>query len=155
VNLAHSLYPVQLEAGGLISAMEELAADTAAAGTACEFTCGQDLVFGNTDMATHLYRIAQEAVHNALRHARAKRIEIAISRAEGRTVMTVQDDGAGIPEALLRDPNRHGMGLRIMAYRARTIGAEFAISRPPSGGTRIACAFSEVAARQPSAGTAG
>jgi len=136
---ARGLLPLPLDTEhGLESALHELASSIRNVfGVPCAFRA-----YGNTDptdqtVATHLYRIAQEATHNAVRHGQPKRIEIALTQAEDRVELTVSDDGVGIPEVL---PETNGLGLRIMAYRARSIGAELAVRRRDrTGGTIVTC----------------
>jgi PAS domain S-box-containing protein len=140
-GLAQGLYPVRLETNDLVAALAALAADTEAlAGVACRFRCPAPIRMADPSAATHLYRIAQEAVHNAVKHGHPARVDIAIECGDERVVMTVRDDGAGIPGEL--EPGRQGMGLHIMAYRARMIGAELDIRRAEGGGTAVTCSFS-------------
>ena len=96
--------------------------------------------------ATHLYRIAQEAVRNALRHARPTRIGISLSEENGVRKLLVEDDGIGLPE---NGPVNHGLGLRIMAHRAAMIGGTFSIEPGPTGGTLVTCCFKDAAAPKP------
>jgi signal transduction histidine kinase len=91
----------------------------------------------DVNAATHLYRIAQEAIANAVRHGKARYINIRLDSTNNETVLTVIDDGIGLPE---NARNGDGLGLRIMAYRASMIGATFNIERlSSSGGTRVSC----------------
>ena len=91
--------------------------------------------------ATHLYRIAQEAVNNAVRHAAAKQITIRLTAAAGGVALTVADDGVGMPAAPAAPPGQGGMGLHLMNYRARMIGASLEIQRGAdgAGGTIVTC----------------
>jgi signal transduction histidine kinase len=93
------------------------------------------VLLNDKESSTHLYRIAQEAVSNAIRHGRAKFINISLEKSGEATIMTITDDGEGLPET---PPPDAGMGLRIMAYRANMIGATFQIERLPDFGTRVA-----------------
>jgi signal transduction histidine kinase len=86
--------------------------------------------------ATHLYRIAQEAVSNALKHGQAKRIIVRLARTEAGTILEILDDGVGVPDPL---PPQRGMGLRIMAHRATMIGGTLTVRRGPAGGTVVTC----------------
>jgi two-component system CheB/CheR fusion protein len=87
-------------------------------------------------LATHLYRIAQEAVHNAVRHGRAKLIAINLLTLNDRIVLGVKDDGIGFP----KKPRTHkGMGLRVMQYRADMVRGSLVVQRDPSGGTSVVC----------------
>ena len=86
--------------------------------------------------ATHLYRIAQEAVNNAVRHGRAKNIEISSQSLGSAVRLTIRDDGAGFSE-----PRGRGLGLRIMDYRARVIGGRLDIRSSPGAGTAVVCSL--------------
>src|SRR5262249_129733 len=86
-------------------------------------------------MAAQLYRIAQEAVRNAIEHGAARQVLIQLTFSNGDTVLTVQDDGAGFNTKT----NGHGMGLRIMRYRARCIGASYEVRPGPNKGTIVFC----------------
>jgi signal transduction histidine kinase len=88
------------------------------------------------DAALHLYRIAQEAVMNAVKAGKAKRISVRLTRRSGRGVLSVTDNGVG-----LREPPRRGMGLMMMSHRARVLGALFGIRSRPRGTTRVTCVF--------------
>jgi PAS domain S-box-containing protein len=140
-ELARGLSPVRLEAEGLADALRELAAGTKKVFRCdCRFRCNPPVLVPNHTVATHLYRIAQEAVNNALRHGKARRIDISLA-AKGRSVvLTVNDNGRGIPGKL---PKRTGMGLHIMRYRAEVIGGALKAEPHPRGGTRVVCSVAE------------
>ena len=122
-RLAKGLYPVEMEADGLMLALEEYAATTSELfKVACRFECDSPVLIHDPATAGHLYRIAQEAVGNAIKHGRAKNILIRLDASEESTVLSIKDDGVGLPEAL---PKKRGMGLRIMAHRAAMIGGTF------------------------------
>jgi PAS domain S-box-containing protein len=136
--LSHNLSPVPLQDEGLMVALAELAAGTQSiSGITCEFLCAETVLVPDAIAATHLYRIAQEAVNNALKHSRAKRIRITFDEQHGSWRLALEDDGRGLP-ASLPEPNT-GVGLRMMKYRARLIGASLDIDSPPGGGVRITC----------------
>jgi signal transduction histidine kinase len=83
-----------------------------------------------------LYRIAQEAVTNAVRHSGAHGISITLARKDGETALSIEDDGTGLSsEAMQAD----GMGLRTMRYRAELVGGKLEVGPGPSGGTRVVC----------------
>ena len=86
--------------------------------------------------ATHLYRIAQEAVQNAIRHGKATRIDIALSATKEAVSLCVKDNGQGFPQAL---PETRGMGMEIMKYRARTIGGQLSHKPGTRGGAVLTC----------------
>jgi PAS domain S-box-containing protein len=136
-TLAHGLDPLHLLSDGLPLVLRELAVNTQSrSGIHCEFV-GEVLRHELSDeVAMHLYRIAQEAVGNAMRHAEAENITIRLASSEGRTVLEIRDDGKGLPEDRSRTV---GMGLRLMQYRANVIGATFSASGAPGQGTIVTC----------------
>jgi PAS domain S-box-containing protein len=138
-TIAHGLSPVMMEEDGLMNALRELAANTEAAfRVSCVFDCPAPVLLHDNAVATHLYRIAQEAVQNAIRHAQAQKIVIHLFTQSGRIVLGVKDDGVGIPEG--RGGHR-GMGLRVMQYRASRVGGSLAVQRDPAGGTSVVCSL--------------
>ncbi len=138
-SLARGLHPVAVLAGGLVSALNELAARTRDMFRIdCRFNCPQAIDIDN-HTATHLYRITQEAVTNAVKHTDTKEIDIEISINRNQLVLSVKDQGKGKGNAETM-PERHGLGLRIMRYRADLIGGLLDIQHHPSGiGTTVLC----------------
>ncbi len=140
-QLARGLIPVEIDAQGLMSALTELACGISEVHPAtCSFHAAGTVEVGNNPTATHLYRIAQEAVNNAIKHSQADRIDISLSKRNGVICLRVLDNGQGIGQNHFNGP---GMGLRIMAYRAELIGAALKIGPGPSGGTEVACTISQ------------
>lgn len=140
-ELARGLSPVRLEAEGLTDALNELAAGTSKVfGCDCRCRCDPPVLMPDHTVAIHLYRIAQEAVSNAVKHGKARRIEISLTAHGHSVTLTVNDDGVGIPRKL---PRRKGMGLRIMRYRAEVIGGALQVEPDPGGGTRVVCTVTE------------
>jgi signal transduction histidine kinase len=136
-GLAKGLYPVEIEADGLMLALEEFAATSGRLFRVnCRFECDLPVLIHDPATAGHLYRIAQEAVGNAIKHGKAKNILIRLDASEENTVLSVTDDGSGLPEPL---PKQRGMGLRIMAHRAAMIGGAFAAHRNETGGSLVTC----------------
>jgi PAS domain S-box-containing protein len=137
-NLARGLYPVEPEPQGLMSSLQALAERTQDIfRVRCRFVCRRPVLVEDNLVATHLYRIAQEAVGNAVRHGRSRSITIRLSPGpRSSIVMGVQDDGVGI-----RRPGKptRGMGLRIMQYRAGMIDATVVVQRRPGRGTSVVC----------------
>jgi PAS domain S-box-containing protein len=88
------------------------------------------------EASAHLYRIAQEAVTNAVRHGRAQSIELGCSASKGRITLSISDDGVGFPD---QESIKGGMGLSIMRYRASSLGGTLAVERGPDGGTTVRC----------------
>lgn len=136
-DIARGLHPVELDAEGLMSALRELAERVNAA-VPCEFRCARPVLVNDPDSAMHYYRIAQEAVTNALKHADAKHITIRLSEDADRIMLEITDDGRGIGTQGTRG---YGMGLDIMKYRAHAIGGRFVLETQRSGGTRVACSI--------------
>jgi PAS domain S-box-containing protein len=136
--LARGLHPVEASATGLMAALGELAAriETFSKIDAA-FVCPVPVVVCDNVAATHLYRIAQEAVNNAAKHGKPLCIRIALSaEAGGRVRLTIEDDGSGIAE---ESRDKEGLGLRIMRYRAKMIGGNLTIGGRSGRGTIVAC----------------
>lgn len=134
---SHGLAPVALLDDGLMSALLSLAEGTSRGGAVrCVFDCAEPVRVADAEVADHLYRIAQEAVNNALKHAAPSEIRIALECRDNTLVLEVDDDGEGFEEPA---PPATGIGLRVMRYRARLIGGDLKIGSPPAGGTRICC----------------
>ncbi len=139
--LARGLSPVELDANGLMSALHEFAANVENMfRVQCSFRCERPVLIAENVVATHLFRIAQEAVTNAIKHGKATHIEIALSASPDRLVLALKDNGIGISSDLSRAT---GMGLRIMHYRAAVIGGSLAIQRDPGGGTTVTCSVGQ------------
>jgi len=138
-QLSRGLHPVALDEHGLMSALEALGATTQRVfGIACEFPCERPVAVKDTAVATHLYRIAQEAVTNAIRHGETSRIVLELTAARNRGMLTIENNGRDFPA---ERPTGEGMGLKVMRYRAEMIGAVLDIGPAPTGGTRVTCAF--------------
>ncbi|MBV8212264.1 MAG: PAS domain S-box protein [Verrucomicrobia bacterium] len=135
--LARGLSPVEIEPNGLMSALNSLAINaTNLFRVRCSFECPQPVLLENRKAATHLYRIAQEAIGNAVKHGQAKTIVISLKHVDQELVLTVKDDGAGFSQD---GRGIEGMGLRIMDYRADMIGAMLRIDSLRGEGTTVAC----------------
>ena len=133
---SRGLIPVDIDAEGLRFALERLAADTqSASGIHCTFHCPQSVRIENNHVATQLYRIAQESVTNALRHAQAQNIALELIADKSGLRLSILDDGVGLPP----ENNHDGFGLRIMQYRAGLMGASLQIEPELPQGTRITC----------------
>jgi signal transduction histidine kinase len=138
-DMARGLGAVGLSEGGLETALANLALDVRHLFRAsCAFACDQLLGRLDREAERHLFRIAQEAVNNAVAHGKARRIEIRLGAQGGEGVLTVLDNGVGMPESL-RPPD--GIGLHNMTYRARLIGGRIEVRRRSRGGTTVLCAF--------------
>jgi PAS domain S-box-containing protein len=138
--LARGLHPVELTEDGLCVALEGLARATAEVfHISCVFSSRGAPLTVPQEIATHLYRIAQEAVHNAVKHGRARLVQVNLSTSVGRLILEVADDGCGFSGAA---PAGGGLGVQIMLYRARMIGAELRIRRREAGGMSLECSLS-------------
>jgi PAS domain S-box-containing protein len=137
-ELAHGLSPIP-KRGRLSDALRQLGKESEKLlGARCEVDCqcAGTQPFLSETTATHLYRIAQEAITNAVKHGKATRIDIRCAIAEGFLELTVADDGTGIPADAMESD---GLGLHIMNYRARAIGGDLSVVACPSGGTLVRC----------------
>ncbi|HEY5119542.1 MAG TPA: PAS domain-containing protein, partial [Anaerolineales bacterium] len=136
-ELAHGLHPVSLEAEGLMDALQTLAIRTQKlCGILCHFQCQRPALIHDHEMGTHLYRIAQEAVSNAIRHGKTTRIDIDLATKGDTIVLAVRDNGVGIPKKL---PLHKGVGLHVMQYRVGVLGGSLVVQRQPTGGTAVVC----------------
>ncbi len=104
-------------------------------GVTCAFKCEQPVEVADSLTATHLYRIAQEAITNALKHGRPEHILIALESDNGQPILQVADDGIGFDAT----EESEGMGLKTMLYRASLIGASLTVSPVETGGTLVTC----------------
>lgn len=144
-NLARGLVPVALEPDGLVMALRSLVTTTGALRHAViDFESRGEIHIKDTDVATHLYRIAQEALSNAMRHANASRVSVSVIQDASAINVVVADDGCGSST----QPRPDGMGWRTMRYRAKLIGATIKVETRPAGGTVVRCSlpFSVLAA---------
>jgi len=136
-SVARGLCPVEVREEGLADALRDLAEQTREIyGVPCDLECPGPVPVHDIAAATDLYRIAQEAVTNAVRHAQPNRITVRLVARDGTIAMAIEDDGVGLPEDL--DPEA-GMGLRVMRYRAQRVGGVLEANRRPEGGTVISC----------------
>ena len=95
-----------------------------------------DVLIHDIDLATHLYRIAQEAVTNAIKHGQSRHIVIGLLQRGDKVLLSIRDDGVGFTDRL---ESKEGMGIRTMNYRANMIGASLDIQKNPAGGTVVTC----------------
>jgi two-component system, LuxR family, sensor kinase FixL len=143
-NLARDFYPVELETGGLAVALRRLAHNTKASfGVACKVQSDKACKsMPAASVAIQLFRIAQEAVHNAVKHANAKQIVIRLAKKQGHFVLSIKDDGAGFPSA--NGDKAKGMGLRIMHHRAGLIDGELRFGNDSTGGALVVCSVPDL-----------
>jgi len=138
-ELSHGLLPVLSDAHGLMVTLERLALEVEDLfQVSCRFECDQPVLIPESDIATHLYHIAQEAVNNALKHGRPRRIAIRLAGGSEGSFLRVDDDGVGVHTS----PGDRGMGLSIMSYRAKMIGGALEVRPGQDGGTTVCCTFS-------------
>jgi signal transduction histidine kinase len=138
-ELARGLLPVSSDSLGLTAALQHWASEIEDLfHITCRFHCDEPAEIHNRGAANHLYRIAQEAVHNAVKHGRAGEIAIRLINAGGRGILSVRDNGCGIVAA---GGNHSGMGLNIMRYRTGMIGGVLEIERCGERGTLVVCNF--------------
>jgi signal transduction histidine kinase len=136
-RMARGLSPIREEPEGLVEALRELAAQTSELRRVrCRLDCRKPVLVSDTVLAGHLYRIAQEAVNNSLKHASPRAITLSLRHARGRLTLAVMDDGKGIGPL---SPNRKGLGLRVMQYRASLIRGALEVTPRRSRGTRVQC----------------
>jgi PAS domain S-box-containing protein len=138
--LARGLCPVQLDQCGLQAALEHLAYQFEIMhGVECQFQGPEEAFECDHDTALHLYRITQEALSNAVRHGKARRIEVNLDSCPRGRRLLIDDHGEGFEPQ--QKPAGAGVGLRLMHYRAAMIGGSLAIESQPQGGTRVECIF--------------
>ena len=136
-NLARGFFAPELDVEGLTFALRSLAENmTERFQVPCAFAGDEAVRVSDATVATQLYRIAQEAVVNAVKHARPHSVGIDLKKSNRHVTLRVDDDGIGFPSRL---PEPQGLGLRLMSHGAALIGADLKISRNPNGGTSVIC----------------
>jgi PAS domain S-box-containing protein len=137
-NLARGLFPAEVERNGLVAALRELAGSVErTCGIRCTLQAHEGVTVHDNVLATHVFRIAQEAINNSVKHAKAKHIQVTLGPGGDKIELTVTDDGIGfLPQAKM-----DGLGLRIMHYRARRIGGTLEVAAVEKGGTKVTCLF--------------
>ncbi len=135
-TISRGLSPIHLDDKGFMNALSELASRTdVLEGVTCAFKCEQPVEVADSVTATHLYRIAREAVANALKHGHPEHILISLELDDGHPMLQIADDGTGFDST----GQYEGMGLHTMLYRANLIGATLTVSPVESGGTLVTC----------------
>ena len=136
-NLARGFFAPELDAEGLAFALRSLTENmTERFHVPCRFSGEETIRVPDATTATQLYRIAQEAVMNAIKHANATLVGVRLIKSDREVTLRVDDDGIGLPARL---PEPQGLGLRLMSHGATLLGADFKISRNPNGGTTVIC----------------
>jgi PAS domain S-box-containing protein len=139
-RLSRGLCPVFLADLGLESLLQEMASNIQEVyGITCTFSYQQPIVVDDISLCTHLYYIVHEAIYNAIKHGRATRIiiEQLYYDADKMILLSIKDNGVGMHQ----DESTHGMGLKIMKFRARMIGADLDIRSDPGNGTMVILSF--------------
>jgi len=137
-QLAQGLLPFELEANGLIPALQALATRiTTTYSILCNFSCKNSIVINDNNLALNLYRIAQEAANNAIRHGKAQHITISLIFEEGVLCLSICDDGSGFLGIDTHHKTISGMGIKIMQYRAKQLGAKLEFLSRSEGGTEV------------------
>ena len=137
-NLARGLIPVVADPFGLVTALKRLADYTEGTGITCVVDISGEVYIEDTTISTHLFRIAQEALVNAVKHSKASHVSIRLINdgVSGDILLEIEDNGEGLPEKL---EEAGGLGLRTMKYRAGMLGAQFHVFSAPGEGTTISC----------------
>jgi signal transduction histidine kinase len=150
-RLSRGLCPVVLDANDIEAALEQLAENLRTLfAVACELECDPEIKIADNAVAVHLYRIAQEAATNAIKHGAAKTVFLSLTVKKSRLILKIKDDGAGFRST---GPKGKGMGLRVMRHRCRMIGATLTIRAPKEGGVTVICSLPKVDALQKGSST--
>ncbi len=138
-ELAHGLFPVASDARGLMTALKRWAAEVEDLfKISCSLHIDGPVFIHDANMSTHLYRIAQEAVNNAIKHGGAKNIVISLSAQNECGILQIENDGISLRETVT---SSSGMGMQIMDYRARMIGGSLQVDSGKIHGITITCLF--------------
>jgi PAS domain S-box-containing protein len=139
--LSHGLSPSAVQHRSLGSALKGLADRTQHSKLRCVYVGDWEPEFKDSETETHLFRMVQEALNNALKHGRPRKITISLTHYQkNQGLVMVEDDGVGIRLSKARKPE--GIGIRVMKYRASLFGGIFQIRPRPEGGTEVSCIFS-------------
>ncbi len=136
-GVARGLFPVRLDEKGLVAALEELASN-ASEMYKIRFHFSGPPVEVENEIALHLYYIVVEALANAAKHSGADDVSITLQPMGDRWLLSIHDNGVGFS---LPAHDTDGMGLRILHYRARVIGATLSLQSQPGSGTTVSCLF--------------
>jgi PAS domain S-box-containing protein len=140
-RLSRGLCPVVLDSNDIEAALEQLAENLRTLfSISCELHCDPEINIIDNAVAVHLYRIAQEAATNAIKHGHARNVMLSLTGNGSRVILKIKDDGTGFPAT----PKSKGMGLRVMHHRARMIGATLTMRQPKEGGITVTCSVPRV-----------
>jgi two-component system CheB/CheR fusion protein len=139
-DLVKFLQPVAMDEQGLMQSLRDLARSSSSLYRIdCAFLCPRPVAIVNQDVALHVFRIAQEAVHNAVKHGKPSRITIELRRRSRRAELIVRDNGSGFKPP--RGSRQSGLGLHIMRYRAHMLNGTVVIKDRRPRGTEVRCLF--------------
>jgi len=142
-TVIRGLAPVDVSGDGLTTALMDLTVGIRELHHIhCEFHCATPILLNDNQLATHLYRIAQESINNGLRHGGASQISVTLEESPNWITLTIHDDGCGIK--FTQSTEIGGFGLHIMRYRANLIGARFSIQPGDDGGTTVCCCLPRI-----------
>ena len=138
-RLARGLLPIELESNGLNAALESFTQNTSSTfDVNCQYRPDGEVLINDRIVSLHLFRIAQEAVNNAIRHGKASNIEVILKVRKHHFTLTIKDDGMGFDyENYQRKKDINGVGLQSMVYRAKLIKANVTFSRPDKNGFAV------------------
>jgi len=137
-NLARGLFPVEL-ANGMVQALKDLVTTAEKLfNISCRLEAEETMGVQNRTVAHHLFRVAQEAINNSVKHGRASQVVLNLRSDGDIFTLTVRDNGLGLPDDAAQSK---GLGLRIMSYRAQKIGGTLNVARDDAGGTVVTCSF--------------
>lgn len=136
-DAAQGLYPGELDGTSLMRILEELASTTqSTSGIACHFHCPKLPIIKESNVATHLYKIAREGIGNAVKHGKPRLIEVGLVQNDGHIILTVKDDGSGF----VGNPQKtKGIGLRLAHYRSQAMNASFQMESNVPHGVILTC----------------
>jgi signal transduction histidine kinase len=138
-RLSRGLCPVVLDSNDIETALAQLAENLRALfSVSCQLHCQPEIKITDNAVAVHLYRIAQEAATNAIKHGQARNIGLSLTSNNSRLILKIKDDGSGLPTAAHKGK---GMGLRVMHHRARMIGAIISLRPSKQGGVTVTCSL--------------
>ena len=136
-NIIQGSFPVELEENALVHALQDLLTKTETQyNLKYEFNCKKDIFISDKSKSLHLFRIAQEAIFNIVKHAKASALIISLQEEKPELVLVICDNGIGLPKS---KKSSTGMGLRIMQYRANIIGGNILYNANNGSGTKVIC----------------
>lgn len=135
-QLARGLMPVSLTTEGLVDSLSEMTKRMSNEKISCELCCHGQVQLLDHQVATHLFRIAQESVNNAFKHGHPTRVTVSLSEEDGAIQLRIEDNGQGLPP---REKIGAGLGLEIIKHRANVIGASIETVSSPGKGVQIIC----------------